>query len=100
MFCPKCRTEYVEGVGVCADCGVALVPEQSGEPTPEYVEFVKILGTFNTGDIAFLKSIFDEEEITYYFLGEHFNYVYPLVQPSLLMVRKDQADRADHGIRK
>jgi hypothetical protein len=104
MFCPECRTEYIEGVSTCADCGVALVPELSDDPmdpmpdpmpdTPQYVEFEKILGTFNLGDIALIKSILDGEGITYYFLGEHFNYMRPWVQPPLLMVRKDQADMA------
>ncbi|OPY76358.1 MAG: hypothetical protein A4E64_01564 [Syntrophorhabdus sp. PtaU1.Bin058] len=97
MFCPKCLTEYVEGITVCADCDVALVPELSEDATPQspqWVEFEKILTTFNAGDIALIKSILESEGISYYFLGEVFNYMEPLAQPPRLMVRKDQADQA------
>ena len=34
-WCPKCRNEYVEGIKVCADCGVDLVEmleEGKGSP--------------------------------------------------------------------
>jgi len=27
-YCPECEAEYLEGVEVCADCEVALIPEE------------------------------------------------------------------------
>jgi hypothetical protein len=94
MYCPKCLAEYVEGVNVCPECGVTLVPELEGDDALEWAEFEQILTTFNAGDIALIKSILDGEDITYYFLGEAFNYVEPLAQSPRLMIRKDQADQA------
>ena len=31
LWCPSCRTEYVAGTVVCADCGAALVAERPPE---------------------------------------------------------------------
>lgn len=49
-FCPRCRTEYLEGQGRCVDCGTLLVAElppvsteQPGEPVKEVA-----LATFST----------------------------------------------------
>lgn len=28
MFCPKCRTEFVDDVATCPDCNLDLVPDQ------------------------------------------------------------------------
>jgi len=114
MICPKCLAEYVEGIKVCADCGIDLVagvsaddmagedrrdasgrnfaPSMAGDI--EWGDFEEILTTFNAGDIAFIKSVLDAEGIDYYFLGEFFNYMEPLAQPARLMVRKDQVEQA------
>lgn len=35
MWCPKCKTEYIEGITKCADCGIDLVDEL---PTVSYEE--------------------------------------------------------------
>jgi len=94
MFCPSCKSEYEEGIRICAECGAELVPELPTEEPPRWIDFEEILTTFNAGDIALIKSILDGEEISYYFHGEGFNYVQPLVQAPKLMVQKDQAEEA------
>jgi len=91
MFCPKCRSEYIEGITTCTDCGILLV-ESIVEP--EQYQFVEILETFNLADIAVIKSIFDNADIEFLFLGENFNQIEQLVQPARLGVREDQVDEA------
>ena len=81
---------------ICAECGGPLTagpPEEEREPS-ETEEFEEVLTTFNARDIAIIKSLLDGESIDYYFRGEFFNYVEPLVQPARLMVRKDQISDA------
>ena len=54
----------------------------------------EVLSTFRPGDIAIIKSILDSEGITYFFQGENFTYIDPLIIPARLMVKKDQVETA------
>jgi hypothetical protein len=94
MFCPKCRAEYRPGFTECADCKIPLVPVLPPEPKPEYVEYTEVLSTFNIGDIAIIKTILDKEKLTYYFKGDQLQIMRPMAEPSRLMVRKDQVQKA------
>lgn len=58
MWCPKCKTEYREGITVCADCGTELVEQSQTEEiviceinddktAEELVEFLKYSGIEN-----------------------------------------------------
>ncbi len=54
-------------------------------------KYIDILSTYNQADIAIIKSILGEEEIDYYFKGENFSVIDPLIQPAVLTVRESQA---------
>ncbi len=90
MFCPECRSEFIEGIAVCPECEVNLINELPPVPEPEFIDFEEILATYNPADIALLKSILDSEEITYFFKGENFQHIRPWADPARLMIRKDQ----------
>jgi hypothetical protein len=100
MFCPICKAEYRQGFTRCNDCDADLVetlPPEPSKSTPEFVdyaEYKEVLTTFNPMDIAFIKSILDAEEITYFVQGEHFLNVRPLALPARLMVKIDQVEQA------
>ena len=99
MFCAKCRTEYREGFSVCADCDSDLVDELPPGKKPQFTEYVEVLGTYNPADVALIKSILDAENITYYFNAEHFMNVEPLAEQVRLMVKKDEAKKAEEILR-
>lgn len=96
MFCPNCKAEYREGFTRCADCGVDLVeklPEENYDIDPD-IQFVEILRTLNLVDIAFIKSILDSEGIHYYIQGDIIQNINPVVDPAILMVVEEEADKA------
>ena len=94
MFCPECKAEYREDIAVCSTCQVHLVEALPPEPEQEFIEYEEVLRTYNPADIAFVKSLLEGENITYFFQGEFFNQMEPPVIPVRLLVRKDQTELA------
>lgn len=94
MFCPECKSEFIEGIMKCPVCNINLIKELPPEPEPEFVDYTEVLATYSPADISFLKSLLDSEGIFYFFKGEHFMYVRPLADPVRLMVRTDQLQQA------
>lgn len=97
MFCPNCKAEYREGYTRCADCGVDLVDKLPVKKIYEIdpdIQFVEILRTLNLVDIAFIKSILDSEGIHYFIQGDIIQNINPVVDPAILMVLEEEADKA------
>ena len=97
MFCPQCRKEYEEGIYLCGDCRISLVPDLQPDPLnepQECAEFEEILFTSNAGDMAVIKSLLESEGMIYYFKGEFASHAHPFPQPAVLMVRRNQAEEA------
>lgn len=67
MFCPKCKSEYVEGISTCKECEEQLVEKLEEESEIiESQELVTIMRTFDRGIIAIAKSILLSENIPFY----------------------------------
>lgn len=62
------------------------------------MKYIELFRTFNQGDIAVLKSIFDAEGIDYYVQGENFNLIRPAVEAPSFMVRQDFLEDARNAI--
>lgn len=99
MFCPRCGAEYQPGVDLCADCGVQLAAAPPANEAPDLVDAEEILATYNTGDIAIVKSLLDANRIPYLFHGENFTVVDPLIQPARLLVAPEYAERVRELLR-
>lgn len=93
MFCPKCTAEYQPGTNVCADCGAPLVARLPTVPPERLIEGEHILSTYNVGDIAFVRSLLEANNIPFLFHGENFTVVNPLIQPARLIVPPEYAER-------
>lgn len=59
------------------------------------MEYKQVYATFNSGDIAFIKSLLDANNIKYFIEGEHFLQVRPLVVRAKIMVEEDQFEDAE-----
>ncbi|MFC1645746.1 DUF2007 domain-containing protein [Candidatus Omnitrophota bacterium] len=57
-------------------------------------EFKKVYSTFNPADIAFIKSILEENGIDYYVSGEQLSGIYPAANGMHVMVIATQAEQA------
>ncbi len=101
MFCPKCKSEYREGFYKCSDCGIDLVAEQPLELVEEvsYVDLVEVYSTYQQGDIAFIKSVFDGEGITYFFEGESSMMIVAAGAYARLLVKAEEVQRAREILR-
>ncbi len=62
-------------------------------------ELIELINTFNQGDIAIIKSIFDANDIEYYCYDEHYS-TFKVALPSRIMIRKSDIKKVEPLIKK
>jgi hypothetical protein len=72
MFCPNCKSEFIEGIGHCPDCDVDLVSElPAGEDFADEEisgesDWVMIYSPSSVRELAMIKMILERDEIPYF----------------------------------
>lgn len=98
MWCPQCKSEFIQGIFRCPDCEVDLVstlPEEPEKPIIDKdVEFVDIMNIYDAGVLTLVKSILEDVGIPYFIKGEHSVYVFSHIYPARVLVVKTEAEKA------
>lgn len=101
MSCPSCSSELHLTVDErlaktfhCPECEAYLDFTINPPMVLEQKKYSEVFSSRNQGDIAILKSFFDDSDIDYYVVGEDFLAMYPLIQPAKFFVREDQVEEA------
>ena len=93
MYCPKCSTEFVDGVTTCSDCGVELTPEPPSGPEAKYVEWITVLADRDYGRTGLAESILQASGIEYTTEGVNTRWA-ELNEPVRICVHPKDVERA------
>jgi predicted amidophosphoribosyltransferase len=111
-YCPKCRSEFVEGTSVCEDCGVSLLSGSppAVEPAISNEDLVEIWREQGEINAQMVKSLLEGSGIESMLSGEALRLTHGLTVDGLALVRvlvrpEDAARASDiiasiEGIRK
>ena len=71
MICPKCKSEYIDGIYTCSDCNTSLVDHLPTQDQPVDIHldkenFVSVYHPINSQEVAIIKMILEREGIPFY----------------------------------
>lgn len=102
MICPKCNSEYIDGIYTCSDCDVRLVDhlptsEAQRENDLTDVNFVSVYNPINSQEVSIIKMILEREGIPHHIKNDrlHGAVLFSLQGPGKmeLFVPEEFADR-------
>jgi len=99
-FCPVCRSEYVEGIVNCADCGAQLIAQLPPlqEPGDDEIELVEIWRAADEMEAQIIRGALDGAGIKCVLRGEALRHTHGFTVDGLAEVRilvpPDDAQRA------
>jgi len=99
-FCPVCRSEYVQGIVKCADCGAELAAELPpvGEPGDADVELVEIWRAADEMEAQIIRGALEASGMKCILRGEALRHTHGFTVDGLgevrILVRPDDAEQA------
>ncbi len=97
-YCPRCRSEYVEGETSCKECGVRLVESLPEESVDVEADIVEVWRARNELDAQMIKALLEGSRIRCVLSGESLRLTHGITVDGLaevrVLVRADEAKRA------
>lgn len=101
IVCPKCSTatepskeERRTGKFHCPQCELFIDYNFDPPKILEPESYTELFPSMNQGDIALIRSVFDDAQINYYVTGQNFLSVEPLAVPARFFVLSNQVEEA------
>jgi hypothetical protein len=94
MFCPRCRSEFAEGVKKCKECEIRLVDELPPDTGAEMPEVVAVFTSYSPAILAMAESFLESAGIQYFVKDDLTLKMFEVDVPAEIQVAVEDAEDA------